>query len=160
MATFAASASAQQSGDGLTATFIDASSYGSNTQGYVIANFTTRQFILTDAFNNPVAILNLGTALSVNYPLVKDMFIQAKLNLIGPVDGPFTQNIKVAFQRINQDMYRNIAKQGCCQNKEIDEALNFADRAFRDANIAALAGDGAGFQNDMDDINTVLTPYQ
>jgi hypothetical protein len=149
MADFAANATGAQDVTGTLPVFTDTSPYGSgNDQGYVIADFTSRTFTLKDSAGNLIAVLDLGSNLSVTYPITKDQFIVATLTLQGV--GTFTKEIKLPFNRITLNAYRNaLADAGCSCSCNGQSELNDADRFLRGAEIEGPAGNGAAFDSDI-----------
>lgn len=158
MAAFQASATAQQSVDGFLATFLDLSNYTDNTEGYQTSDFD-RSFVLTDAYGMVLATLPLvGSALSATYTLTADEWIAAELVLTSVGLAPnYSAYIDLPFDRITKNIFRQLLKKGCCQNKAVDQRLTNALNYIIGSNFEALGGDGAGFNVDIQAANSYLT---
>lgn len=150
MAAFAASATGSQDSTGRILTLTDTSNYTTNDEGYIISDFTTRQFVLYDAYGEEIETLDLGAELEVEYdiPLGPDPYIQAVLILAGV--GDYTDTIDLPLDRITQNLYRNLLKKGCCTSQSVENALMHADMFFTGSEFEApLEGGAPGFQADI-----------
>ena len=158
---FAALASASQSSDGFTITLTDTSNYGAQSiEGYTPANFT-RAFVLVDAYNNVLATLPINNpTLQIQYAVTQSQWINMQLQLTGLNGVPnYTSPIYgLPLDRITKNMYRAILKAGCCGGKFEQQQLLNADNYFTGAAIEALAGNGAGFNNDINAATAWLSP--
>lgn len=150
MAAFAASGSASLSSDGLTLTLEDLSNYISNDSSYTTGNFT-REFILTDADSNAVATVPItGSALTVPWTIPNDMWLNIELALTGISPAPnYSFSFALACDRQTKNLYRTILQQGCCPNQLIDRRLAFGEEYLYGAAIEQLAGNGDGFNTDI-----------
>jgi hypothetical protein len=148
MAAFAPVITGIQSSDGLTLTLTDGSNYGSNNEGYIISNFTTRNVVLTASDNSVLATLPLGSGLTVTYPLTADKYITATLVLAGVA--PYSTFINLPLGRITQNLYQVLlASVGCCANHSTNEKLEAGDIYFRGCDLAGISGNGLSFDSNI-----------
>lgn len=161
---FSAVATAFQSGDGKIVTLQDLSPYGAaGNENYQPTNFT-RNFILTDAYGNQLAIVPItGASLTVPYAITQDQWINMQLVLTGinPTPNYSSPVYGLPFDRITKNLYRSILKSGCCQGKMEENQLFNADNYFVGAQSEALSGNGAGFNTDIQSAYSYLStpPY-
>lgn len=158
MATFTAQASAVSFADGLTITLNDDSLYGDlSDEGYTTSDFI-RQFVLTDAYGNPLATIPItGSALSVPFANTKDQWLVIELQLTGIDPTPSFSIIKgFGADRITKNLFRTMLQQGCCPNQVIDKRLELADEYLYGASIEELAGNGSGFNIDINAASAFL----
>lgn len=161
LSDFTPAATATQSADGKTLNLQDTSNYGSNTQGYTTANFSSRYFTITDVDGAPLPgapVVMAGSNLAAALALIKDQMAFLVLNLTGQggVGNYATPPVKIPLDRIAKNLYRNMLQQGCCANRVIDQRLAFADIYFEGCDIEALAGNAAEFNTDIDAVNSYL----
>lgn len=151
MAIFAANFTLTQSSDGVTLSFTDTSNYGTSSPVINLSDFSFRELVLLDADGAEIETVELGSGLTAEISITRDKWVNATLNLIGinPV-GNYTKNYLFPFDRITKNLYRKALKGGCCNNPIIEKALSEADRLFRGAEISAPAGDGPGWQENID----------
>lgn len=155
MAAFAPALTGSQSNDGFLATFNDASPYGANDEGYQPTDFS-RSIVLTDSANNVLATLPLaGSVLVATFALAKDQWVNSQLVLLG--HGGYSVTKKFAFSRITKNVYRGLAKQGCCCRHSVDKRLSYADIYFTGAEIEALSGNGPAYDTDIFSAYAYLT---
>jgi hypothetical protein len=159
---FAATATASQDSTGQIVTLTDTSPYGAaSNESWQPANFSSRVFVLTDAYGNQLAVVPLiGTNLTAQYALTADQWVNMQLQLTGINPTPNYNSViyGLPFDRITKNLYRALLKSGCCQGKFEENQLYNADNYFLGASIEALSGNGAGFNVDIQAANAYLSP--
>lgn len=140
----------EQSDDGKTITWTDASVY---TSPDVIADYV-RTLVLKDSAENVLATMPLNASLTVDYAVTKDLWIYATLTAVGSTT--ITETTGFYFFRNTANKLIAANAEGCCTSKSAKENLCEALRFIKGAEYAAPIGNATAFQTNIDTANLFL----
>lgn len=158
MGTFAASqATPTQSSDGKTVSLQDTSNYGSNTEGYTINDFTTREWRIYNASETLIDTISLGLNLTVTYEIDADQWLKFRLFLDGASVPVYSDDKNVLLARNTDNALDTVLQFGCCTlGKQTFENIKKVDIYERRAEKATIYGKPTAADNYIKAANAYL----